>query len=130
MLESAAETSDRGLPLLRGAPRAIEESDDYSNLPGKCCCEELSCLLLFWVALSNLHVTLICSSRAIIADSCQACRAPYWPGLEEISQMAVTLLMSQEERKENRTNQPLFLILDNGFSKALGNHLSTLPAPR
>jgi hypothetical protein len=38
--------------------------------------------------------------------------------------------MSQEERKENRTNQPLFLILDNGFSKALGKHLSTLPSPR
>ena len=86
-LELAPKTPVRGL-LLRGDHMAIEESDDYSNLPRKCCCEELSCLLLFWVALSNLHVTLICSSRAIIADSCQARGLPTGPAQKRSSQMS------------------------------------------
>lgn len=40
------------------------------------------------------------------------------------------LLSFQKEIKENKTNQPLFLILDNGFSKVLRNHLSTFSSPR
>lgn len=39
------------------------------------------------------------------------------------------LLSFQKEIKENKTNQPLFLILDNGFSKVLRKHLCTFLLP-
>lgn len=39
-------------------------------------------------------------------------------------------LSFQKEMKENKTDRPLFLIRDNGFSKALRSHLSAFPSPR
>ena len=58
------------------------------NFPGNAAVRMFPCHLLFWVAGSNLYVILICSSKAITADPCQAHGLPTGLAQKRSSQMS------------------------------------------
>lgn len=85
------------------------------------CRSEYHSVFAILAVVSNLHVIRICvaGQLSLMASSLRAWGSPPAHPTQSL----------QKERKQNKTNRPLFPILDNGFSKVLRNHLSTFLLP-